>query len=737
MRPTACVNRLRSGLVGILILACVQAGAEEVIVVGGEDGYRPYETLDEEGQPAGFNVDLMRAIAEETGKEVEFRLGDWPEMRRALEAGEIDALGMFVSEQRREQVDFAPAHVIAHHRIFIPSGGERFDSIEALDGHSVIVQRQALSHEYLLAAELSLDLVLVDSDTEGLALLARGDHDAALLTEHRGRYAMRNKGFDGLAISGPPVLPVEYALAVRQGNTDLLETLETGLEQVKASGEFDRLYARWLQPLEDGEPRGRLLITTLAVIAAVLTLAVGWLLYRLWLSRREMREARAELEHLRERDRLTGVLSRNGFERRIDALCQQKVAGNHSVLIFNVDRFRIYNDRLGHVGADHLLRDLATRMTSLLPEDAVIARVGADEFAILLTDTEGEDADAFGRQIARSLIDEPLLDAEHPPVTLSIGRVSFDQNEDSMARILRSADCACLVAREGGGNRLHVWQPDDEQVAEKVGELRWVPRIQSALREHRLALFWQPIVRTDGEIHHTVAVEMLVRIRPEDPQQAVIAAGQFMPAAERYFVASQVDRRVLDLTLDWMGKHPEALECLERVNINLSGRSLGDKRFLSLLEERVRENATLAPKICLEVTETALISNFDRARRVLEGIHRLGCGIALDDFGTGMSSMGYLRRLPVDYLKIDGSFVSGIEEDADAFEFVREINRLAQKMGQIPVAECVENPAIVKVLKRAGIELMQGYLFGRPAELAELDEHLRTKGRETVLEDEQ
>lgn len=716
--------RCWGGVAVVLLLACAQAIAEEVIVVGGEDGYWPYETLDEEGRPVGFNVDLMRAIARETGRDLRFRFGEWTEMRRALNEGEIDVLGMFVSERRRQNVDFATPHIIVHHRIFTPIGGDHFDGIDALEGHSVIVQRGAYSHEYLQASDLSIDLVFVDNDAEGLEILASGKHDAALLTEHRGRYAMQREGFENLAVSGRPVLPVEYALAVRQGNAALLGTLETGLERVMASGEFDRLYAQWLQPVEGPEAPGRVLTAALLVIAALLAVAVGWLLRRLWLSRRDMHRAQAELASLRERDRLTGVLSRNALERRIEALCQQDSSGIHSLLLVNIDKFRIFNDSLGHAGADRLLCDLAERLAKLLPEGTAIARFGADEFAGLLTNIDGETADGFGRALTDSLTENPLLARDYPPVTLSIGRVTFDENENSMVRILRCADCACLVARENGGNQMHAWRPDDLKMAEKFGELGWVPRIQLALRDDRLVLYWQPIVSVSADSHRTLAIEILVRMLPEVTGGEPISAGRFMPAAERYFVATQVDRRVLDLTLAWMERNPDLLQRLDRVNVNLSGRSLGDRHFLNYLEQRLQDNAGLMSKLCLEVTETALISNLDRASEVLERIHRRGCCIALDDFGTGMASMGYLRRLPVDYVKIDGSFVMGIENDPDAFHFVFEINKLTQKMGKTAVAEGVESEGIAEALERAGVNLMQGYFFGYPAELAALGKHL-------------
>jgi len=689
------------------------------IIVGGEAGYRPYEGLDAAGRPVGFNVELMRAIGKATGREVRFRLDNWEAMRRALDSDEIDVLGMFVSERRARSVDFASPHVIASHRIFLRAGAEPIDRIQDLSGKSVIVQKKAWSHEYLEQSGLSPRLTLVDSDSEGLELLAEGRHDAALLTEHRGRHALRQRGLDHVIISGPPVLPVEYAFAVRKGNNELLATLNTGLDRVTASGEFDRIYDRWLRPLDEDAPGMDLTSRIVLAVLGILTLAAfAWLLYKLLRYRREMQLVRGALDELRERDGLTGLCSRHALERRLAALLQKSEPGEHSLLNINVDQFRVINDSQGHAAADNLLRALAQRLRQRLPKHAEIARLGADEFAVLLTGTGGEDARQIGVNLLSSLASHPLL--EDQPVSVSIGLVAFSPQRDDMAAILRRADCACVAAKEEGGGQVHAWQPDDQRLAEKYGELRWVNRIQSALADDRMVPFWQPIVAAAGPPYRIVAVEILARMQNEEPSQEPIAAGRFMAAAERYFISSQIDRRIIGMMLEWMEVNRPVVERLKRINLNLSGRSLGDPRFLDFLERLLQRHRRLLPRLCLEVTETALISNLDQARRTLERLHRGGCCIALDDFGAGVSSMKYLRELPVDHLKIDGSFVRDIDSNSEAFELIREVNRLGHAVDKITLAECVETEVTARRVRQAGIDLMQGYLFGYPAPLEQL-----------------
>ncbi|QKK02649.1 MAG: EAL domain-containing protein [Pseudomonadota bacterium] len=714
-------------MVSIVLLGLGTRAAADPIVVGGEAGYRPYESLGPAGEPVGFNIDLMRAVADATGSEVRFRLSSWETMREALQTGEIDVLGMFVSEQRAQQVDFARPHLIVHHRIFIPATAERINSIEELAGRSVIVQRQAYSHEYLQSSGLQVELVLVETDAEGLELLARGGHDAALLTEYRSRYTLQERRLERLAVSGPPVLPVEYALAVREGNQALLETLNRGLDEVMSSGEFDRIYARWLQPYSDDgssdEAAGFRMIS--GVIALALVMLCLWLLVRLLMSRRQTRQAQARLVHLTRYDRLTGLLSRHAFERQLEALCEQPSAVEHVLLHINVDRFRIVNDTVGHAVADEVLRALADRLKRGFPAGTPIARLGADEFAVLLPERSLQGAVACGEKLLADLHrrpPEPLLGYQH--IGLSIGLVSFQPATDRMPDVLRRVDCACLAAKEDGGDRVHVWKPDDRRLAERFGERVWIDRIHHALSEQRMRLYWQPIVAVGPPPHRIKAVEILIRMQPSEAQNEPIAAAKFMPAAERYFLAQQIDRWVLDSLLDWMRDHEKALASLDRINVNLSGRSLGDRCFLDHLGGLIDRHRDLLGKLCLEVTETALISNLEQARTVLERAHRGGCSIALDDFGTGVSSMSYLRHLPVDCLKIDGIFVRDIAQDRSAFEFIREINRLAQTMGKVTVAECVETGEVAEALAEAGIDRMQGYLIGRPAPIATLPEAL-------------
>lgn len=719
--------RLPGCVLGWLLAVPLAIASPERIVVGGEEGYEPYEAFDAAGEPEGFNVDLMQAIGEEMGIDVDFRLGSWEAMRTGLIDGEIDVLGMFVSEERAELVSFANPHVIVHHRIFIPANSQPIGSIADLEGKQVIVQNLAYTHEYLARSDLDIDLITVDDDSEGLELLAQGRHDAAVLTEHRSRHTLRERDFTGLAVSGPPVLPIEYAFAVRNGNQPLLDLINTGLERVTASGRFDRIYDRWLHPddLQPGVSPDRATVPLVWMLLGVLLIVTLLLASKLWKTRRDRQQARKELAYLADHDALTGLLNRHAFERNLGRILEETNSEDrsHAVLNINIDQFRLINDHIGHAGADRLLAQLAKRLTRRLPNNALAARMSGDEFAVLLPGANIDLATAVGEAILSEARGQNMPDSlPRHQITVSIGAVAFHDRQHDIARLLRRADCALLAAKEDGGDRVHAWHKDDRRLAEKLGELRWVSRIQSALHDDRLRPYWQAILPVSEDAPAFIGIELLVRLISEDG--SIVPAGQFMSAAERYFLSPTIDRWMIDYTLVWLERHPDAVSRLDSVNINLSGRSLGNGQFLKFLESRLGQASGVIERITLEVTETALIANLSLARSVLNRLHRMGCRIALDDFGIGLSSMKYLKDLPVDFLKIDGSFVRDIDHNRDARKMIEEINRMGQSMSKITVAECVETETIREKLEYLGIDLVQGYLFGRPAPLETLEEHL-------------
>ncbi len=418
-------------------------------------------------------------------------------------------------------------------------------------------------------------------------------------------------------------------------------------------------------------------------------------------------------------DNLTGLVNRSAFERRIEALLRDFSGGEHVLCYMDLDQFKVVNDTCGHAAGDELLRQLGQLLKGRMRGSDVLARLGGDEFGILFIDCPLNQAVLIAEGI-RHAVDEFRFNWEGKSfaVGASIGLVGIDEHAKTLGPLLGAADSACYAAKDGGRNRVHVYQADDQRLMERRGEMQWTHRLRQALDGDHLRLFVQPIVPASGD-DGLQRYEVLVRMQGEDG--SVIPPGAFMPAAERYDLAPAVDRWVVGNFLAWVGdlcRHPD--RALGHYSINLSATSLGEESFLEFVLSAIERHRIPADCLCFEITETAAIANLSRAMTFMERLKAVGCSFALDDFGSGLSSFGYLKTLPVDYLKIDGSFVRDIEHDPIARAMVVSINSIGHEMGLQTVAEFVESAAILECLQSIGVDYVQGYHLGRPGPLTEL-----------------
>ncbi|MBE7375225.1 ammonium transporter [Pseudomonas lopnurensis] len=420
-------------------------------------------------------------------------------------------------------------------------------------------------------------------------------------------------------------------------------------------------------------------------------------------------------------DNLTGLVNRSAFERQLERLLrEQPEDGREHVLCYmDLDQFKVVNDTCGHAAGDELLRQLGRLLKTRMRSTDVLARLGGDEFGILFLDCPLQQAVLIAEGIRRA-VDEFRFNWEGKSFAIgaSIGLVGIDANARSLGPLLGAADSACYAAKEGGRNRVHVYQADDQQLLERRGEMQWTHRLRQALDGDRLRLYVQPIV-SSRQPDDLPRYEVLVRMLGEDG--SIIPPGAFMPAAERYDLAPAVDRWVVGNFLAWVGDLCRRQKgAIGHYSINLSAMSLGEESFLEFILEAIERHRIPSECLCFEVTETAAIANLSRAMKFIEQLKAAGCSFALDDFGSGLSSFGYLKTLPVDYLKIDGVFVRDIEHDPIARAMVASINAIGHEMGLQTVAEFVESQAILDCLQEIGVDFVQGYHLGRPRPLTEL-----------------
>ncbi|MCH8504998.1 MAG: EAL domain-containing protein, partial [Ectothiorhodospiraceae bacterium] len=432
----------------------------------------------------------------------------------------------------------------------------------------------------------------------------------------------------------------------------------------------------------------------------------------------EARKLSEELSYQAAHDALTGLYNRREFEKRLDQAIREvrDHRREHALMYMDLDQFKVINDTCGHVAGDELLRQLCAVLQQRISRRDVLARLGGDEFGVLLERCSAANAARVAESVRHAIADFQFVWGDRTfGLGVSIGVVPITAASADINDVLSMADTACYAAKDQGRNRVHIYREDDVELARRQGEMQWVSRIRHALVEERMRLWCQAIqplhsVSGDqaGKLHYEILLRMI------DERGEVVAPGAFLPAAERYTLASRLDRWVVLSTLRWLTENPETLAGMALCAINLSGRSLGDEEFLEFLLGELEHCAVPASKLCFEITETAAISNLSAATRFIRRLKSLGVSFALDDFGSGLSSFAYLKNLPVDYLKIDGMFVRDVVEDPIDFALVKSINDIGHVMGKRTIAEFVESDAVVEKLRTIGVDFVQGYWIGKP-----------------------
>lgn len=415
-------------------------------------------------------------------------------------------------------------------------------------------------------------------------------------------------------------------------------------------------------------------------------------------------------------DALTGLLNRNHFESHLRRLLvdTEKNQTQHAMLYLDLDQFKLVNDTCGHVAGDELLRQLSRLLQSELRDSDYLARLGGDEFGILL-EKQGHDEVNEVAERLRKVVEEYVFVWKEKSfrVGISIGVVNVDSESITLTDVLSKADMACYIAKDSGRNRIHIHTPDDEEIALRHGEMHWVAKINEALESDSFVLYMQEIKSlTNNATRH---YEILIRL---ESAGEIIMPMAFIPAAERYNLMPKLDRWIVAHTFKWLREEGKEYDGI--LTINLSGATLSDKEFLSYVISELSHSDISSSQICFEITETAAIANLTSAIVFIEEIKRHGASFALDDFGSGLSSFNYLKNLPVDYLKIDGSFVRDIDRDLVSYTMVESICHVGRVMGLKMIAEYVETAAILRKVEELGIDYAQGYGIHRPEPLSNM-----------------
>jgi len=416
-------------------------------------------------------------------------------------------------------------------------------------------------------------------------------------------------------------------------------------------------------------------------------------------------------------DALTGLINRREFDNRLHAalLSAQRGEGSYALLYIDLDQFKLVNDTCGHPAGDRLLRDVTGLLQIRVRSSDTIARLGGDEFGILLEGCTLEQATRIAEGVRQAIRDFRFVwGASTLSVGASIGIVPMSADTQNVANVMSAADIACYAAKDAGRNRIHVYEADG--VSHRHREMHWVSRVTRAAEDNRLELYFQPIVPLNGDGGRPFH-ELTVRLR--DAEGSLVPPSEFIPAAERYNVMSVIDRWVMGRAIALLTERRERGVPLPLVAVNLSGTSLNEQSFVDFVLQSVAEPA-IARALCFEITETTAVTSLANARYLMSELKGRGCRFALDDFGSGVSSFVYLKTLPVDFLKIDGQFISHITQDPVNRSMVEAISKVGRALGIATVAECVESAAVLAELRRIGVDFAQGFHLAPPLPIAQL-----------------
>ncbi|HMB74487.1 MAG TPA: EAL domain-containing protein [Gammaproteobacteria bacterium] len=432
----------------------------------------------------------------------------------------------------------------------------------------------------------------------------------------------------------------------------------------------------------------------------------------------ELRGIAREMSYQATHDALTGLINRIEFERRLATALEAARSDATSCVVcyLDLDRFKLVNDTSGHLAGDNLLREIASLLKQQVRDSDTVARMGGDEFAMLLLGCPLDKARQIADEICSAVNAHRFAWQDHAfEIGISIGLVEVGPESMSAETVLSAADSACYIAKQEGRGKHHVYSARDELIAREKGEIQWLQRLQQALRSDGFYFHVQPIVSTDGQNKRGPAAEVFLRM--SDEHGKVLEPEQFLGAAERYQLMGNIDRWVVRQAATRIAAGVPRLPNERSCSVNLSGQALLDDSFLEFVVDVFDHTGVDPGKFCFEISEQAVMANIEHARRFISVLHGVGCQFAMDDFGSGVGSFVKLKTLSLDYVKVDSTYMPGLLDDPVSQEMITSLLRLARQLDFKVIAEQVEDAETLDYLRRAGVDFVQGYVIDRPRPL--------------------
>jgi len=417
-------------------------------------------------------------------------------------------------------------------------------------------------------------------------------------------------------------------------------------------------------------------------------------------------------------DKLTGLINRYEFQTRVERAIRhaQTQSVTHALLHIDIDRFKSVNDTCGQSAGDELLQELAQLLLSSVRKRDTLSRLGGDEFGMLLENCPLDKAVQIAGNLVESIGSFHFTRFNNTfKQGISIGVVPIDRDSTDSAPAMSAADSACYLAKESGRNQVQIAHLGNRRLQVRHGQMQWLSRINAALADNRFTLYFQPIVPCASTTRHDKHVEILLRMIDDDG--SIIAPGVFFPTAEKYNLAQDIDRWVVEHAMAWLAAESACSHWPIRIAINLSAQSVGNQAMVNHIIEQAGLNGIDPAQVCFEISETAVTANLTAATSFMLTLRACGFRFSLDDFGNGLSSFTYLKKMPVDYLKIDGAFVRDFMFDPVDRTMVRAINELGHLLGKQTIAKYVESLEVVDELRKMGVDHIQGYVYSQPQSL--------------------
>ena len=672
----------------------------KVLRVVGDNNYPPYLFLGNDGQPRGYVVDEWKLFERRTGIHVDFVATDWADAQRRLQSGQADVIDMiFRTPEREARYDFTAPFAKVRVAIYADEGITGIDDVDALSGFNVGVERGDACVERLQRHGIASQRLYAGYG-DIIAAAQRREIRIFCMDELPANYYLYRLHSDARFVKAFDFYADDFRRAVRKGDAATLALVERGMARITPA-ERDALRRKWMGHPMSPAPYTRWL--GYALLAAVLAGA----LLALWvcLLRRAVGRRTRDLDFLARHDTLTGRPNRRALVRRIEQLVPQ--ANELAVLLIDLDHFKRVNESLGRASGDRLLCAVAQRLAEQVPEHDMIARLGDDEFVVLLTGALGALAvSAVANRLLRSLAEPIVVDDRELVVTASIGISLFPTDGQDAETLLRHADAALNRAKKAGRHDCRFY---NRSLTEQASQLLALDvQLRKAIREEAFELHYQP--QLDLRTGHLAGVEALLRWPSAEP---AISPAQFIPYAEETGLIEPVGRWVLGQACRQLGAWlADGLPPM-RMAVNLSPRQLAGSELPLLLRQALARSGIPPHLLELEITEGALMEHGAAATTLLQSLRRLGVGLAIDDFGTGYSSLAYLRRFPVQVLKIDQSFLGDLPDDDSARAIIAAVVDMAHSLGMQVVAEGVENERQAACLRAMGCDLAQGWLYGK------------------------